>query len=467
MEEEFEFDFTEDPKLSVERYEEMIRNKDQYFFDAQAFENIVDYYMDKNDPIKALQVIEYAVAQHPYAAIFQIKKAQLHIFTNEINLAFKSLEKAELLEPSDADIYMIRGNIFESLDRHDDALENLKKALELAEQKDEVLMQIAFVYQNMGDYEEAIVYLKLCLENNMENQDALYELAFCYDVLEKQEESIQFYEQYINTEPYSFAAWYNLGNAFHKLSLFEKAIDAYDYAILIKDSFASAYFNKGNALVQLDRYEEAIEVYRQTFEYEQPNGDTYCAIGECYEKLEKMDEARSFYKKAVKMDPNLADAWYGIGVTLDFEERYFESLHFYKKALIIDNQNPDYWFATADAQYKLGSLKESEAAYEKVVELNPIDIEAWLDYSSIVFEQEDLPKCIEIIAEGIKNNPESAELYYRFVAYLFANGQNNEALNQLQIALNIDVEKNYLLFEYLPQLQNNKVIIDIINRFSK
>jgi hypothetical protein len=45
MEEEFEFGFSEDPKFSVERYEEMIRNQDQYFFDAQAFENIIDYYL--------------------------------------------------------------------------------------------------------------------------------------------------------------------------------------------------------------------------------------------------------------------------------------------------------------------------------------------------------------------------------------------------------------------------------------
>ena len=60
MEEDFEFGFTEDPKFSVERYEEMIRNHDQYFFDAQAFENIIDYYIEKNDPAKALQVVEYA-----------------------------------------------------------------------------------------------------------------------------------------------------------------------------------------------------------------------------------------------------------------------------------------------------------------------------------------------------------------------------------------------------------------------
>jgi predicted Zn-dependent protease len=90
MEEEFEFGSAEDPKFSVERYEEMIRNHDQYFFDAQAFENIIDYYIEKNDAAKALQVAEYAFSQHPFAAVFLIKQAQLLAITNRINDAFTS-----------------------------------------------------------------------------------------------------------------------------------------------------------------------------------------------------------------------------------------------------------------------------------------------------------------------------------------------------------------------------------------
>ena len=232
MEEEFEFGFTEDPKFSVERYEEMIRNHDQYFFDAQAFENIIDYYIEKSDPAKALQVSEYARNQHPFAAVFLIKQAQLLVVTNRSGEAFDALDKAAMLEASDPDIYLIRGNLYESMERFDEALENYEKALSLAEETDEILLHIAYVHQNMGDYTTAIGYLKECLKQNMENQDALYELAFCYDVMDNQEESVQFYQQYIDNEPYSYAAWYNLGNAFTKLSLFEKAIDAYDYAIL-------------------------------------------------------------------------------------------------------------------------------------------------------------------------------------------------------------------------------------------
>ena len=52
MEEDFEFGSPEEQKISVDRYEEMLRNEDQYFFDAKAFESIIDYYITKNDPIK-------------------------------------------------------------------------------------------------------------------------------------------------------------------------------------------------------------------------------------------------------------------------------------------------------------------------------------------------------------------------------------------------------------------------------
>ena len=45
MEDDFEFGSPEEQKFSVERYEEMIRNQDQYFFDTQAFEGIIEYYI--------------------------------------------------------------------------------------------------------------------------------------------------------------------------------------------------------------------------------------------------------------------------------------------------------------------------------------------------------------------------------------------------------------------------------------
>ena len=130
---EDDFNFSEDPKFSVERYEKMIRNKDQYFFDSQAFDGIIDYYIDKNDAVKALQVAEYAGNQHPYDVGFFYKKAQLYLAINKTEEAFLTLEKAESLEPSNADIYLIRGSAYSLLSQYGEAMEQYSKALEFAE----------------------------------------------------------------------------------------------------------------------------------------------------------------------------------------------------------------------------------------------------------------------------------------------------------------------------------------------
>ena len=182
MEEDFEQENTEDLKISVERYEQMIRNKDQYFFDSQAFENIIEYYIEKNDPIKALQVADYAMSQHSFAAIFLIKKSQLLLAVNHLESALEMLERAELLEPSNPDIYTIKGSILDKFERHPEAIEAYQTALLYTSEPDEVYLQLAYIYENLNDYPAAIEQLKLCLQQNMEHQDALYELAFCFDI---------------------------------------------------------------------------------------------------------------------------------------------------------------------------------------------------------------------------------------------------------------------------------------------
>ena len=72
---------------------------------------------------------------------------------------------------------------------------------------------------------------------------------------------------------------------------------------------------------------------------------------------------------------------------------------------------------------------------------------------------------INVFRDFLQNNPDAAELYYRMVAYLFALGQVQEAVVYLETALVTDPEKHYILFEYLPQLQNNSTIVTVINKY--
>ncbi|HLC83108.1 MAG TPA: hypothetical protein VJI69_04695, partial [Bacteroidia bacterium] len=51
--------------ILVDRFEEMINNNKQYFFDAEELEEIIDYYFEKNNSKRALSAIDFAIGQYP------------------------------------------------------------------------------------------------------------------------------------------------------------------------------------------------------------------------------------------------------------------------------------------------------------------------------------------------------------------------------------------------------------------
>src|SRR4051812_41778538 len=168
MEEDDDFINPGDPnqiRHSIERYEEMIRNKDAYFFDVDAFVNIIDYYIEKNDPVKALQVVEYAQQQHPASVEFLLREAQLLAMVERFDAALSIINKAEKITPLDPDLYMIRGSVYSQLQQYEKAIESFNKAIPLAEELDLLYLNLAYVYESWGDYNKAIENLELSLES--------------------------------------------------------------------------------------------------------------------------------------------------------------------------------------------------------------------------------------------------------------------------------------------------------------
>src|SRR5690606_11761316 len=163
MEEEFDFGSAEEQKKFVNRFEEMIRNEDQYFFDANTFESIIDFYSDKNDSIKALQVIEFATSQHPYEAGFYAKKAEILSLMRQCCLALEAIVNAESLEPSDSHLLLIISSIYASQEMFDSSEELLNQALENAENQAEIFHHLATISQMQANFAQAKVFLKKSL----------------------------------------------------------------------------------------------------------------------------------------------------------------------------------------------------------------------------------------------------------------------------------------------------------------
>jgi len=451
----------------VKLFEEHVRNKTNFLFDIEQFEEIINHYSVHNELKKALSACQSAESQFPYSIDILILKAQTLSELDQDEEALTTLELAENLQPNEPEIFMLRGSIYSMMGEFKQAIAEYERAIDFSEYKDEVYHHLGLVYQDMEDYEQAIDYLKKSISINIKNENALYDLAYCLDITDRKEESITFYKRFIDEDPYSSLAWYNLGILYVKLDQLENAILAFDYAVVIEDDFASAHFNLGNAYLQNEQYQKALNSFVRTMDIEGPGAELYYLMATAYQHIEEFELGLKYHQKASKLDSLYHEPIFGAGICLGKLDRWYEAVHFFNKALKINTENALYWRFMAEADYKVGNLVSSLDAYEESAMLNPVDHQTWIDWSFLVYEQGDILKAIQLIERGLEELPEAAELHYRLTAYFLANGMHKNGLKSLENALVLNFEKHTELLEFFDELKMQKALFKIIDKHRK
>jgi len=203
----------------LKRFEDLINNGVNSFFDADELEEIIEYYMQWLNYEMAKKAIDYGVAHFPYSSIIKIKRAQYLSSQHFTHEALNLLNDIEQIEQSNFDLYMTRGYIYSQMGLGEQAIENFKKAIPLAEFKDEVYVALGIEFLNEDKPDDALFYFKKAIKVNPKNETALNEISLCFDLTGKSEEAITFFASYIENNPYSYYAWFNLGLSYGRMSL--------------------------------------------------------------------------------------------------------------------------------------------------------------------------------------------------------------------------------------------------------
>lgn len=464
MSEEFQWNEDYQAELLANRFEEMIHNGDQLYFDAEEFETLIDYYQNSLNSIKSRIAVDMAMQQHPYSSGLRIKLARQLATEGKFIDALEILNEIELAEPSDPDLHMTKGSVYSMMMDFEKAIRSYKAALFLVgeEEMEDIYATIAFEYENMSDFTHALVYLKKALQISKQPDQVLFEIGMCFEMLNDLDQATAFFETYINENPYSVSAWFNLGLAFHHLGLFEKAIDSFEYALAIDDTYVQAYNSIGQSYVALERYEKAIESYKETMKYEKAGALTYYNIGECYEKLSDYDNALKLYYQAVELDENLAEPWAGIGVIFDEEGKTKTAVKYIKKAIELDPYNTEFLLIQADMHIKLKEYNNAAICFRKIEELDPLDPDLWVEYADLYIVKKDYEKATQILKTGLIHQSENSRILYRLAAVLFRQGNEIQGQYYLENALELDFDGHAEMIEFYPAVIENDRVADLI-----
>ena len=447
----------------IDRYNQLREGKiSNSYFDVIEFEGLLDYHIENSSIEDIKYLLQLADKQHPGATSLDIRRAKFFFSEGRFREAYSLLDKLEMLEPSNHEVYLIKGLIQIVDKRVKDAKVSFRKAIELADDDlEDIYYTIAVALESARQYKEAMRYFKKSYQaSDEEDIDLLYDLAYCSEKAGYYDDSIRYYHQYLDVNPFSESAWYNLGVNFHSLEKFRKALEAFEYALTIDPEYIMAIQGMADSLYRLERYADAVSYYQKAMDLNEEDAEGLCEIGECYRMLSENEKAAGYFDRALKLDPNYADANFGIGIMKYDQGQILESIVHLKKAIKAAPYNPDYWYALGISCLDINFTEDAEEAFERAVKLYPYDPDIWVSYADLEYENGNVEKAIDLLNQGDAVNKKSARIKYRLAAYHLSMSNESAGLNYFTEALKLNKNESIDFFDFYPDAQ----YLDAINR---
>ena len=448
----------------LRQYNNFKNGKKFDFIEEESFQRLISYFDENDNLTAALEAVNFAIEQFPYSSSLFVKKADILIATQNYHEGLALLEKAEVLDSNDINIYILKTDAYLALDYHQKATALLEEAIIVfnGEDKIELLFELADVYDDYEDFEKVFDCLQLILEQDPTNEEALYKICFWADYTGRNEESIRIHEKIIDDHPYAQLAWFNLGTAYQGLKLYEKSIDAYLYAIAIDEKFDYAYRNLGDAYLRLKRYRDAIDALQKVLELSMPEEVIYEAIGYCYEKLKNPAQARFNYRKAVHLNSAESRLYYKIAGTY-MQERYWESaVKNLESAMSINRSQPEFHFSLALCYIEMDRIKDAVIHFTHFIKARPRNVKGWRELIKCLYDAEYYEEALEQIHNAQKNTDNKPLFIYYKSAVLLELGKSKEALLQLEMAMREAPSMVKQFIELNPSLLQHSGVVEII-----
>ena len=396
-------------------------------------------YMGKAGALAALERFEEAaecmnMANESYSVDDFVQMSMNYSENGQEDVALDCITKAIELEPTNYELWFVKGNFLHNMEYYEDAIECFDKARNFGMNPVSVLNHKAHCLLNIEDFEEAFKCYDEAIEINPDNAETwdnkgkLFALLKCYQEadecfnqaieldpqnydyqdhkeliaedlgkvvvpenleysLKDERQSIEKGIEFIGKESYNSAnicfkkatelnpdsdeAWFGLGMSFMFLRDFEYAVNAFDKAISINEQ-ADYYRYKGEALNKLDKEQEAIDCLSKSIEINPNYEDGWLVYGDILSWNDHHTGAINCYKEVIKLNPENVKAWRKMGDVLHHElNLHKEAISYYDKAIELNPYDDDTLLMKANALSDAGQYEEAILVYDKVMEINP------------------------------------------------------------------------------------------------
>lgn len=450
----------------LNRFEKMRREGVFRYMDVAEYEEIIDAYLDKGQYDKAEQTVQLSLRQHPSAFSLILKKAEIHLARADYLLALEVLNPLTRLDPTNYEVFLLRGFALTHLEREQEAVRDYDRALSLGSgMEGDIAFQAATELEMRGYYKKARVYMEKAYELNPFDIQAMFELAFLCHQTGEVKKAIDIYERYLREEPFDEGAWNNLGEVRISTGEYEQALEAFEFQLAIHPGSPDGLFNRARAMMALGRYPEAIESLRKYLEKVPDDMEAMLLLGDSYRKTGETRRALSWYKVAAAESPEDPEPCYRAAVLYRMTGMSEEAEVCCMRSLEIDPGNAVFnhelfliWEATRPPRERLLLIKNIVAA-------GPENITYWLDYLSLLYELREMSELEGALEDAFRHLPAHPLLMYMKGSIRFLEGKTAEGEDLFAGALAKHFEDHEAFLQRFPRLASLPEVKSLIDKF--
>jgi len=450
----------------VSEFEGSMEKGNIKYLDVKAFGQLIDYYENGNEIIKAINVAKEALKQFKYRAEFYISISHLLLKSEEVEQCLSYLDKAESIAPYENEIILLKAKAYTAAGHYTNAFDCLETVAAYASEEDQVEMHLceADIYNVMNDYDEMYKALTKAVDLDPHNQEALEKLWTATELSKKYIHSVTFHENLINSDPYNHLAWFNLGHARAYEGEYKNAAECIEYSFIINPSFEEGYMDCADLYCQIKAYDKALAVYEEALEVFGVDSDLLTNIAECQLHLGKYAQAKHNLYQAVRLEQHSDEVYFLLGEVYAKQRKWYSAINAYHKAVEIEDGCEDYYLGLARAYIAVEEYNKATINFQLAVSLGPELTKYWQEFSSFLIKMGLYNEAIQVLDEAEEFTFGADLLYVRALANFF-NKNKQEGLSNLEEALTEDFNLHRILFALAPELEVDVEINSMITYF--
>lgn len=372
------------------------------------------------------------------------------------------------------------GQYYAAMDEYAHAIGEMKAALEENPGNINIMLGIANAYIDSKQYEEADKMIDQILQADPKRVEAMLMRAASMIAQsdtqtsrrkELLDSAITCLEQAKRIQPRNLDVLRALAKAYFEQQNIEKILQAHRDILAVDPKDVYSLLVMGNLLARINRQQEAIQYYDRVIEQRPGFINTYLYLAQLYEEMGRTQDAIDTYKRALLIQPRneqllkkfnqLLTKSVHNGASGDVLKSWQQFATEYPYSSEIQRLYADQLRSTKDAA---GAIKQ----YQKVLELDPENVDALVSLGVLSVGQKNSDKAIEYFSKAIDISPERMETYDAIASSMLSQDAKEQAkilqIYQRAIKVNPSAMKLYVTLAGLyQQMGKPQDAIDTIN----